>query len=398
MPAPTADLPRDVDRLHGPSIATAAPAHARLAWFAATFKTVVFSLLPLTLLYLVSETLLSLLNVRPFDPLPESRPPVRTTMTSPWGDVRPIREQLFFGVRTLFESTDFRAFVPPVEKPPGLSRIAFVGDSFVFGVGVEEYDTLPRLVASYLGYFAPALHVETINLGIPGANTQTYARVIETAARYRPELVVVGFTIGNDAEIVPGSDRTDVPASADPSLVPADAGAWRRLGSLRDLRDAIVSHSRTLTMLYRPLRRIESRRRQDLYMHTTFDDPAKWAAVQANLRTIADFCRARSIPVVLFLYPYMFSTPGIGLNDVATYRYDEHHARTRRAAEAVGLRVIDGLDYFREDGVPSLDPYLVPGDGHPNAAFNGLVARHLAGAIVNHDWFPVTRASDHRAS
>ena len=81
-------------------------------------------------------------------------------MASPWGDVRLVREGFLAGALTLFESDHFRAFLPPLEKKLGVARIVFIGDSFVFGSCVEEYQTLPWLLSAYFRYYKPDLNVE----------------------------------------------------------------------------------------------------------------------------------------------------------------------------------------------------------------------------------------------
>lgn len=53
----------------------------------------------------------------------------------------------------------------------GKSRIFFVGDSFIFGLGVEDYETLPVLVQK-------KMNVGAINMGIPGSGLQQLIGVV----------------------------------------------------------------------------------------------------------------------------------------------------------------------------------------------------------------------------
>jgi hypothetical protein len=257
----------------------------------------------------------------------------------------------------------------------------FVGDSFVFGTGVAEYETLPFYLSAYLRYYRPQIPVEVVNLGRPGADTNTYVALSELGVQYEPDLVVLGFTVANDAEL------EAAPASASAERTAAEGtsrrAVWRTLTDLRGVRDAMLTHSRTLSAMYRPVRRYEARARADLYMRQTFDDVNKWRAVRLNLATIAEYFRSRKVPAVLTIYPYVFTSMHIGLNDLEKYPYERYHARVVEAATSSGFTaVIDYLDYFRREEVRSFDDYIVNGDGHPNGAFNAFVAKHLVDDLL----------------
>jgi hypothetical protein len=80
------------------------------------------------------------------------------------------------------------------DAPPGF-RILGLGDSFAFGFGVKEEET-------YLARIEDALadrHVEVINAGLAGMGPDNEARLLAAdGPRLRPNLVLVGFYVGND--------------------------------------------------------------------------------------------------------------------------------------------------------------------------------------------------------
>ena len=342
-------------------------------------RTLLFSLLPLCLLYLVSETLLSTFGFEPFVPLPIVTAPVPGRKVSPWGDERDVIERVCFGQPTLFEMPNLRAFLPPVPKPDGVRRVAFLGDSFVFGMGLPDDQTLPFLLGGWLHARRPDDPVEVVNFGFPGGNTTHYRQLAPQVAGYGPDRLLLGFTVSNDGETdasskeappvggPPGTGRTEAPRPR-----PADA-----LERLRTVRDAILTHSRTLSLLYRPVRRFEARWRQDRFERATFDDPAKWETVEKNLAAIAALFRERDVPITLVIFPHMFPSRHVGLNDVGGYPYREYHARVRRVGEANGMEVFDVLDLVAERGITTLDAYIIDGDGHPNGRYTALVAGAL---------------------
>ena len=88
--------------------------------------------------------------------------------------------------------TDAHGFRNPSPWPEQ-ADIVVVGDSLVFGYGVEDDQAWPALLAQA----APQLHL--INLGLIGASPQQSLRVYETfGVPLRPQLLLVGFFAAND--------------------------------------------------------------------------------------------------------------------------------------------------------------------------------------------------------
>lgn len=83
-------------------------------------------------------------------------------------------------------------------RAAGSRRIALVGDSYVFGIGVEEGDTISASLQSELVRRAPERAVEVINLGIPGANLTTHIDVAEAADELELDVLIVCLTLPND--------------------------------------------------------------------------------------------------------------------------------------------------------------------------------------------------------
>ena len=76
---------------------------------------------------------------------------------------------------------------------PEKAEIVAVGDSVVFGYGVEHNQAWPTILEKKL----PGNHL--INLGLVGAGSQQYLRLFETfGTRLHPKLLLVGFLVRND--------------------------------------------------------------------------------------------------------------------------------------------------------------------------------------------------------
>jgi hypothetical protein len=94
-----------------------------------------------------------------------------------------------------------------VEKPPGIFRVAAVGDSFQWGWRVPAEATYPSLLESYLNETLAAAEVtpgtaplryEVLNFSVPGYNTVMEAALFRAEVeRFDPDLVVLGFCIND---------------------------------------------------------------------------------------------------------------------------------------------------------------------------------------------------------
>jgi hypothetical protein len=96
------------------------------------------------------------------------------------------------------QSLGFREPGWSLEKAEGTRRIALIGDSYVFGIGVELGDTLSSALDAELAKRSPGRRVEIVNLGVPGSNLSSYVDVYEAADRLALDVVVFCLTLPND--------------------------------------------------------------------------------------------------------------------------------------------------------------------------------------------------------
>ena len=92
---------------------------------------------------------------------------------------------------------------------PGVRRVAFLGDSFTAAVGVDFEDSFVRTTERELARLPASPSWETLNFGLPSMGTVRERLVWKhDASRFRPDLVVLAFFLGNDvANNMPGYEK-----------------------------------------------------------------------------------------------------------------------------------------------------------------------------------------------
>jgi lysophospholipase L1-like esterase len=118
------------------------------------------------------------------------RPNATVTYTGWFFKIAPVEQEV--------NALGYRGPSRPASKPEGVFRIAAVGDSFTYGLGVGADEAIPARVEAKLR--AAGRPVEVLNFGVPGsALADTVVRVREFAGRWSPDLVLF-FLFADDLE------------------------------------------------------------------------------------------------------------------------------------------------------------------------------------------------------
>jgi len=251
----------------------------------------------------------------------------------------------------------------PYERMPGKRRILVLGDSFVFGYGVEQDEIFTEVLEQLL----PA--TEVINAGVSGYGTdQELLWFRSEGARYRPDLVMLLMTGNDDLEnhsslvywVYPKprftlSDRGELQLTNVP--VPPSPARSR-------LKTWVLSHSATAHQAYRALGRglgpaaARGRDRDGLTL-----------ALVDELRREVNGVGARLLVATTARF----------------WSYDDRPADEAYAELVTALRErgIATLDIDRADGY-ALDQMTIKGDGHWNALGHRFVAR-LAERVIRQE-------------
>ncbi|MBI4844495.1 MAG: SGNH/GDSL hydrolase family protein, partial [Nitrospirae bacterium] len=93
------------------------------------------------------------------------------------------------------------------EKPAGVRRVMLLGDSFLWGYGVNDEDVVSEALQKLLG-----ADFEIINGAVRGYGTdQELLWLKEEGLKYKPDIVILGFFAGNDWDDISNSVRYGYP-------------------------------------------------------------------------------------------------------------------------------------------------------------------------------------------
>jgi hypothetical protein len=137
----------------------------------------------------------------------------------------------FQGVPLATDSHGFREPERPLAKPPHGLRIVALGDSVMFGWGIDESQTVLRRLEAALRERLPDRQVDLINTSVPGYNTAMQVAVLEEKGlQFQPDIVMIDFC-GNDVEL--------------PNLLPRTRDYWSLSHSfLVDFADRVLTGRR----------------------------------------------------------------------------------------------------------------------------------------------------------
>jgi len=314
---------------------------------------------------LIGEVAARLLWSAPVTVLPAApRPGGLVELNSIFQLATPGIEGIHKGVYYRTNSAGFRGPEYDLRPAPGVFRIVVVGDSFVMGEGVLEEEAYPAVLEDLLNDLAGGQRYEVLNLGLSGLNINHVVERLKTLGlSFHPDLIVYGLT-SNDIE-VKGYRTTisgeTIQAQRDRYAAFADSRSyllrllWPRWVSLRTGLNPPVG-----TYMYEVF---------DNYLH----NPKVWANFVSGFDRLADIQRETGIPIVVFIHPILAYLR-------AFHPFDEVYGVVEAAAEARGLRVIQGYPSVVGRRAEAL--WISPANPHPNVQAHRLFAQRLRDGLL----------------
>jgi len=247
-------------------------------------------------------------------------------------------------------------------KPPGTFRIAAVGDSCTFGLGLELEDTWPKQLERELRKTRP--HVEVINFGVMGYNTpQEAERIQDKVLKYSPDLILIGYSL-NDIGVL----------SRQRTLLATYKGYDSYLTSGNALLDRFLPHSKTYMLIKNRLflKKTEAARPQyskdgrkliqkgyKRYFFDAYQEPENWQILNAAFAKIRALTQPQ-IPVLFVIHTE--------LKEMDPYLFTEIHEIVKKLCHDHGFSVLDPLADML--AYKARDLRISKANVHPNALGN----------------------------
>lgn len=260
---------------------------------------------------------------------------------------------------------------PGAEAPDPRPRIAWIGDSFVFGLGLEYADLFHARVAA-----APGARFSSSSAGVPGYSPIEYRKTAEylLSKSPRPARIIVSYYLGNDfIECEPGRE------------LPVAEGI---LGNKAGLLEKTVQRSQLAQLIERTIRA------QALWgtpaLFRQMSHPSAWKSgplaigeqcMRAELRRLRELTTAGSVGLDVLLIPdeamVHAARRDAGYAPQEDLDYLTPHTIMVRLLGELGIQSIDLLTPLAAEQVSQ--SYL-PHDVHLSARGNEIAAAAILSA------------------
>lgn len=191
----------------------------------------------------------------------------------------PNRSAHLMGVDIVINSHGHRNKETSINKPPGITRVAMLGDSLTFGWGVPSKNTVSERLEVLLNENRDGKQFEVINTGIGNTNTEMQvARFLADEVKFSPDIVVLNYFI-NDAEPIPQPTKN----------------------ILMKYSAAYVFFSLRMASIGRIF--FGGKQWHQYYLDLYKEESEGWQRVQIFFKKLSEYCRSKNIRLVFVNYP-----------------------------------------------------------------------------------------------
>lgn len=269
-------------------------------------------------------------------------------------EMAPNRE-LRAGDGTLVKTNQFgmRDYEPASQDSDSPCRIAVLGDSYTFGLGVREEEAYPKVLEKLLRQSPEAAlcQFEVLNFGVIGYSSHDEDLVLRyRVVNFHPRVVMIGYVLN------------------DPELGPVEA-------LHRYFKLPWWQHFRLFHMVAQAKSNWDIKRfgGGDYYVYLHAPGRREWQSVVDAFSDIRDITSRRNIKVLLVIFPEL--TESFKGKPWKDYPYTKIHQQVLDLAIRNGFRVLDLLQAFSQ--YPSRDVVLPTFDDHPSVLGHEVAARAI---------------------
>lgn len=269
-------------------------------------------------------------------------------------------------------SYNLRDFERPIDLSIAATRVLVLGDSMTFGQGVRMEETFPKVLEQHLRAFTRH-QVQVFNLGVPSYNTVSEYRYLEDVyEKFKPQLVIVQFTVGNDSELI---DFGNIDAFVNES--------WF-LRWTKDLLRHAYSYDWLARRYYLARHTMESLlpRKKEFQQTKTnaYKDNFKgWVECQKAMYDFAKMAAHKGFALIFAIYANNTQLE-------STYEKDPYYPVVKKVKGALANALIDQVvlmdDAYRSYSGQERLLWVTPEDAHFSSLAHKLVGEHLFHYIV----------------
>jgi len=257
----------------------------------------------------------------------------------------------------------FRDIDHALTKPPGTLRIAFQGDSFTYGQGVDSHHIFATHVGEILTKKIQDKKIEIFNFGMPGLDVFGDLRNIQTnVLKYDPDEIVFSFVLNDFSD-----ERMDAEFIASFRKEINRFKVFRKFEKYSRLAYVLDS---ILPRIFSDAGRIHLRWLKDSL------DPAKnrrYGEMRDALEEIIKIVAHRSSVVVFF--PYLVARDE---DHISFYKHALHLVKS--LCDEYGCPFLEVLPLL--ESKPYYRWWVSTGDHHPNAEAHDIIAAAIADKIM----------------
>lgn len=271
---------------------------------------------------------------------------------------------------------DPRIYARP--KPAGVFRIAILGDSFTFGIGVQGESPYPKVLERELAKRLPELPIEVMNCGVYGYNTRQEAALLgKRVVEYEPDMVFVCFYMNDvvpvDVRKVGRAPESDL--STFLGLTFGEPSREHKVRTVEEVQWWLRTHS---VLLDRFAAALELKLRTAAYNRVLRDnwgvkDAPGWSELTTYMTAMPTLCQSNGIDFRLLLFPDLTR---LGED----YPWREQHEALKQLCRKHGVPFYDLLPIVEHEDPASLQVHQV--DHHPNERCHELVGTKLAEGLA----------------
>ena len=276
-------------------------------------------------------------------------------------------------------------------KPAGVKRVAAIGDSFTFGIGVNDSETYCALLDTRLNA-ACADSIEVMNFGVGGTGLSQQVETYERFARgFAPDVVTYGFMTNDINDNLQLPIHKMVGDSAVPKTVAErpQMTAAKRISEMIPGYGWLIAHSALVNgarQAYFVLKRRQASKGADMVENEAKEwrtaqdlNSPQWKFQRALLQRMRREVESQGAKFLVIIMADQPSTNFYysGEPEKAAMQYG-----MRQLCTELALQCVDVQEWLTRNAPrANLDTLFIQGDGHYTAAGQVLAARAIEGPL-----------------